>query len=691
MTSWDTITIGDLIDNGEASLQTGPFGTQLKASEYVESGIPIINVKNIGYDSVRAGDLDFVAEKTADRLRAHRLETGDIVFGRKGAADRHVFIRPACDGWLQGSDCMRLRLKTTRVMARFLSYYFCTSEHKYWMEAVCAFGATMSTLNQGIVRRISLRVPDAEFQNKIAGILSAYDELIENNKQRLALLERMAEEIYLDWFVRFRFPGHEKVKLRKGVPDGWSVKTFREIVEHYIGGGWGEDDQSTSFCDGAYRNFLHTGTVTDADAAQPKDSEEMRKFLGQNKRLVFTLIQKFGWPAGMKYPELSPRSDIIVMVDEAHRTQYKTLAENMRAGLANAQYLAFTGTPLLGRERKTNQWFGDYVSEYNFQQSMDDGATVPLFYQKRVPQVLIQNENLEDEFAEIVEDENLDDAQEAKLENRFAKEIEVIKREDRLQTIAEDIVYHFARRGYLGKGMVVPLDKFTAVKMYDKVRRLWRQQIKELRGSIRKSTDPAEKHRLQRRLDYMRTMDMAVIVSEEGEEEKKFAKQKLNIKPHRERMNTVDDHGHDIEYNFKDPKNPLQLVFVCAMWLTGFDAPILSTLYLDKPMKDHTLMQTIARANRVTSWKINEVEKKNGELIDYYNVFRNMRKALKDYAQGQEGQEALPVQEKTELFKLLHEAIEHPLNHLQCIAVQEGNPKGWLFPTASLLEESDFG
>lgn len=141
-----------------------------------------------------------------------------------------------------------------------------------------------------------------------------------------------------------------------------------------------------------YRNFLHTGTVTKADAAQPKDSEEMRKFLGQNKRLVFTLIQKFGWPAGKTYPELSPRSDIIVMVDEAHRTQYKTLAENMRAGLKNAQYLAFTGTPLLGRERKTNQWFGDYVSEYNFQQSIDDGATVPLFYQKRVPQVLIQNE-----------------------------------------------------------------------------------------------------------------------------------------------------------------------------------------------------------------------------------------------------------------------------------------------------------
>ena len=407
-----------------------------------------------------------------------------------------------------------------------------------------------------------------------------------------------------------------------------------------------------------YRNFLHTNTVTKAEAAQPKNSEEMRKFLGQNKRLVFTLIQKFRWDKGKAYPLLSDRKDIIVIVDEAHRTQYKDLAENMRAGLKNAQYLAFTGTPLLGSERKTNQWFGDYVSEYNFQQSMDDGATVPLFYKKRVPQVLIQNDDLTDDLAEICEDENLDDAQQAKLENKFAQEIEVIKRDDRLDTIAEDIVYHFPRRGYLGKGMVVSLDKFTAVKMYDKVQRLWKQEIKELRGQIKKVVTEEQKKPLQKTLDYMKSMQMAVIVSEDADEEKKFAKQKLDIKPHRDRMNQVDGNGHDVEYNFKDPENPLQLVFVCAMWLTGFDAPTLSTMYLDKPMKDHTLMQTIARANRVTSWRINGKEKKNGEIIDYYNVFRNMRKALKDYAQGGDGKEDLPVREKDDLFKLLDDAIK---------------------------------
>ena len=386
-----------------------------------------------------------------------------------------------------------------------------------------------------------------------------------------------------------------------------------------------------------YRNFLHTSTVTKAEAAQPKDSEEMRKFLGQNKRLVFTLIQKFRWPTRARLiRELSPRSDIIVIVDEAHRTQYKDLAENMRAGLKNAQYLAFTGTPLLGRERKTNQWFGDYVSEYNFRQSMDDGATVPLFYKKRVPQVLIQNDDLERGACRDCARTRISTTRSRRnwrtglrRRSRSSSATTGWRRSRRTSFTT------FPRRGYLGKGMVVSLDKFTAVKMYDKVQRLWKEQIKELRGEIKKSENEDEKKRLQKQLDYMRSVEMAVVVSEEADEEKKFAKQKLDIKPHRERMNRLDEHGHDIEYNFKDPEHPLQLVFVCAMWLTGFDAPTLSTLYLDKPMKDHTLMQTIARANRVTSWKINgsrEEERRDHRLLQ----------RLPKHAEGAEGLRAGP-------------------------------------------------
>ncbi len=202
-----------------------------------------------------------------------------------------------------------------------------------------------------------------------------------------------------------------------------------------------------------YLNFLNTATVKKNEAAQPKNSKELRETLATNKTIVFTLIQKFRYDKGKQYPVLSDRNDIIVIVDEAHRTQYNTLAENLRAGLPNANYLAFTGTPLLGTDRKTNAWFGGYVSEYNFSQSMDDGATVPLFYEKRVPEVLIQNEDLSAEFYQILEDEDLDEAQQVKLEKKFATELEVIKRDDRLETIAKDIVYHFPRRGYLGKGL----------------------------------------------------------------------------------------------------------------------------------------------------------------------------------------------------------------------------------------------
>lgn len=410
-----------------------------------------------------------------------------------------------------------------------------------------------------------------------------------------------------------------------------------------------------------YRNFLNTETVKKNEAARPKDSEELRNFLTQNKRIVFTLIQKFRYDKGKKYPILSKRDDIIVIVDEAHRTQYKSLAENMRAGLPHAQYLAFTATPLLGKDRKTNQWFGDYVSEYNFTQSTDDGATVPLFYEKRVPEVLIQNDDLGEEFYQIVEDENLDEAQIAKLENKFAQDVQVIKRDDRLEKISRDIVYHFPRRGYLGKGLVISVDKFTAVKMYDKVQYHWKEAIKDLRKQISQTFDRDENARLTQMLEFMRSTEMAVVVSEEADEEKKFAEQKLDIKPHRQRMNQIDENGHDIEYQFKDKNNSLRLVFVCAMWLTGFDVPSLSTLYLDKPMKNHTLMQAITRANRVTNHRINGVPKNNGEIIDYYNVFRNMKRALADYAVGSEGLEVLPIQDKAKLFDLLDDAIAQGL------------------------------
>ena len=429
-----------------------------------------------------------------------------------------------------------------------------------------------------------------------------------------------------------------------------------------------------------YRNFLHTGVVAPKDDVRPRDSAQLREMLGKNKRVVFTLIQKFRYDKGKTYPLLSDRDDIIVIVDEAHRTQYAGLAENMRAGLPKANYLAFTGTPLLGKERKTNAWFGGYVSEYNFQQSVEDGATVPLYYQKRVPEVLIQNDDLSEEFAQILEDENLEAQAQEKLEKRFAQEMAVIKVDDRLDTIAQDIVFHFPRRGYLGKAIVISVDKFTAVTMHNKVQAKWKDELKALNGRISATKNDVERQRLKQLKAWMSKVEMAVIVSEEAGEEEKFAKKGLDIKPHRKRMNELDEHGHDIEYNFKDPDHPLQLVFVCAMWLTGFDAPTVSTLYLDKPMQGHTLMQTIARANRVSGHEINGVAKRHGEVVDYYNVFRRMKKALRDYAAGPDDEE-LPVQDKSQLFVLLDEAIEQGFSFCQAqgVALHEALERGDVF------------
>ena len=408
-----------------------------------------------------------------------------------------------------------------------------------------------------------------------------------------------------------------------------------------------------------YLNFLSTETVKKSEAAQPRNSEQMREFLGGNKRLVFTLIQKFRYDKGKEYPVLSERKDIIVIVDEAHRTQYAALAENMRKGLPNAQFFAFTGTPLLGKDRKTNAWFGDYVSEYNFVQSVDDGATVPLYYQKRRPEVLIQNETLGEDFYRLLDEAGLDERAQEKLENEFGKEIEVIKRDDRLETIAKDIVAHFPHRGYLGKGMVVSIDKFTSVKMYDKVQKHWKESIKRLVGEIGKTPDPLKKAQLQRTLAYMQAVEMAVVISEEAGEEERFEAQGLDIKPHRKKLAAIDANGHDLEFRFKDPKDGMQLVFVCAMWLTGFDAPTVSTLYLDKPMQGHTLMQTIARANRVTAHLIRGVSKRNGEVVDYYNVFANMKKAMADYALGDDKtkKQEDPIKDKSCLFLLLDDAL----------------------------------
>ncbi|MDA3926614.1 MAG: restriction endonuclease subunit S [Kiritimatiellae bacterium] len=231
MTEYSHILVSELVASGEAELKTGPFGTQLKASEYTEDGTPVINVRNIGMGSIKPDKLEFISITTRDRLSSHLLRCGDIVFGRKGAVERHVFIRKEQDGWFQGSDCLRLRLNSPRVEPLFASYFFITEEHQRWMKNQCSHGATMASLNQGILERIELPIPPLAEQQRIVGILSAYDELIENSQRRIQILEKMARALYREWFVHFKFLGHEKVKTIDGVPEGWEVSTLGNLVE----------------------------------------------------------------------------------------------------------------------------------------------------------------------------------------------------------------------------------------------------------------------------------------------------------------------------------------------------------------------------------------------------------------------------------------------------------------------------
>lgn len=234
--AWRRTRIADLVASGDAEVKTGPFGTQLHASDYVESGTPVINVRNIGFGGIRADKLEYIADETVRRLSGHVLQPGDIVFGRKGAVERHVLIRDRQSKWFQGSDCLRLRLRTKRVLPQFLSYYLLTRDHQTWMMQQCSHGATMASLNQDIVGRIEFAAPDPGGQQVIASILSAYDDLIENNTRRIAILEEMARRIYEEWFVRFRFPGHEGVRMVESelglVPEGWRAAALGDVAAY---------------------------------------------------------------------------------------------------------------------------------------------------------------------------------------------------------------------------------------------------------------------------------------------------------------------------------------------------------------------------------------------------------------------------------------------------------------------------
>ena len=435
----------------------------------------------------------------------------------------------------------------------------------------------------------------------------------------------------------------------QGSGKSFSMVMFAEKVLRQLGGNYTFVivTDRTELDDQIATTFAATGALTkNVDDSQADSRAHLRQLLAGNERYVFTLIQKFSTADREPIPVLSERSDVIVITDEAHRSQYDQLAANMRAALPNAAFIGFTGTPLIrGEESRTREVFGDYVSVYDFAQSVKDGATVPLFYEARKPELQMKADDLREEMEALLDEAALDEGQEERLNREFGRQYQLITREDRLNRVAEDLALHFATRGYRGKAMFVAIDKATTVRMYDKTKLAVARLIAADEERL-KTAHEAEGAAIADRLVWMRSLDMAVVVSQSQNEIGDMRDRGLDILPHRARMQQ-----EDLEAKFKNPEDPLRMVFVCAMWITGFDVPSISTVYIDKPMRNHTLMQTIARANRRASGK------NSGVIVDYVGVFQNLQKALAVYAGAAAGNGvgggASPIEDKQALVEAL--------------------------------------
>lgn len=365
--------------------------------------------------------------------------------------------------------------------------------------------------------------------------------------------------------------------------------------------------------------FENCGLLGDVKASQfiATSGDDLIQKLKGNPSFIFTLIQKFNKPEA---EPIFPAHDVIIMSDEAHRSQYGIFADNMMKLLPTAARIGFTGTPLLSDDNITARTFGGYISIYDFKRAVEDGATVPLYYENRGEKILnLHNPEITDRILDAIERADLDADQQDKLEAEFAKEIHLMTAKPRLQSIAQDFVRHYSDLWTSGKAMFVCLNKVTCVRMYDYVQKYWQDEIERLKNRI-KNVSQQEAQELRRKLQWMEETEMAIVISQEQNEIQTFKKWGLDIQYHRNKMVK-----NELDKDFKDSANPLRVVFVCAMWLTGFDVKCLSCLYLDKPLKAHTLMQTIARANRVAEGK------SNGLIIDYIGIVKALRKALADY------------------------------------------------------------
>ena len=460
----------------------------------------------------------------------------------------------------------------------------------------------------------------------------------------------------------------------QGAGKSYSMVMFTRKVHRKLGGNFtfvvltDRDDLDTQI----YKTFAGCGVVdNDRDPCRAISGHHLGGLLAEHKSYIFSLIQKFN-------QEVDPdegytrRDDVIVITDEAHRTQYGTLALNMRNALPNASYIGFTGTPLFTDDEVTRRVFGDYISTYDFQRAVEDNATVPLYYDARGDKLGIAVGDLNERIAEKLEELETDDIDvEQKLEQELKRDYHIITADKRLEQVARDFVQHYSTAWESGKAMLVCIDKITCVRMHRLIEFYWQERIKALEKQLDSIRDEQEAMLARRQFDWMRETRAAVVVSEEQGEVDKFRKWDLDITPHRRLIKVGTElpaamradprfrnmQRMDLDEAFKEEEHPFRIAIVCAMWLTGFDVPSLSTLYLDKPLKAHTLMQAIARANRVHEGK------NNGLIVDYCGILKNLRRALATFAgtsdvgHGGEAGDADPARPEEDLLADLSEAV----------------------------------
>jgi len=374
-----------------------------------------------------------------------------------------------------------------------------------------------------------------------------------------------------------------------------------------------------------FDNFALAQDLLRQEPEQAESREHLRRLLKvASGGIIFTTIQKFMPEDEDRFPLLSDRRNIVVVADEAHRSQYDFidgLARNMRDALPNASFIGFTGTPIEKADRSTPAVFGDYISIYDIQQAVIDGATVRIFYEGRLAKIeLKENEkpHIDPEFEEVTESE--EESVREKLKSKWARLEAMVGTEKRINLVSRDIVNHFEQRLEImdGKGMIVCMSRRICVDLNDAIIKLcpsWHHQDDD-KGVIK------------------------VIMTGSASDPATFQPHIRN-KVRREA----------IKKRMKDPSDPMKLVIVRDMWLTGFDAPCLHTMYVDKPMRGHGLMQAIARVNRVFR------DKPGGLIVDYLGIADELKKALADYTEGSRGETGIPQEEAVAIMLEKYEVV----------------------------------